>query len=186
GFFDEPQMRVDGPPFDTATAMKAATDTDTLAWYKGDKTPGGERDSYKIYASKNSVLKVGTRADEEPMRDFMKYMSVMVAESFDPNSAESNAHYGALKTLVTSGLSDTNDKTSILELSTELGYKEKHLENLKTRNSSRVNMSENILSDVEDANIYEVSAKLLSYKTQLEMSYKTTAILSQVHLINFI
>lgn len=188
GFFGEPPMRIAGvgPTFEGATAMVAGTDADTLSWYNGDKTPGGARSSYKIFASKNSSLEVGTRADEEPMRNFMRNMALMVAEDFDPNSAESNAHYGALKQRVATGLSDNNTKTGLLDLSTELGYKEKHLENLSVRNSSRVNLSLNILSDVEEADTYEVSAQLLALNTQLEMSYKATSILDRVHLINFI
>ncbi len=187
GFFGNPPKRVDPTPsLAGATALKNGTDADTLSWYKGDKTPGAERDSFKIYASKGSVLKVGVRADEQPIRDFVQNMALMVAESFDPSSKESNAHYAALKTRITAGLSDDNSKTSILELSSELGYKEKHLENLKTRNKSRVHMSENILTDTERADTYEVSAKLLSVKTQLEMSYKTTSLLSQTHLINYL
>lgn len=184
-FFGEPPQRVDGPPFDTATAMKTGTITDTMSWYNGDKTPGAARDSYKIFASKNSTLSVGVRADEEPMRDFIKNMAIMVAETFDPDSAESNAHYGALKTRLTAGLSDNTSKVGILDLSTELGYKEKHLDNLSIRNASRVYMSENVLSDIEESDTYEVSAQLMALNTQLEISYKTTSILSQVHLVNF-
>lgn len=186
GFFGEPPKRVDGPPFETATAIVDGTDANTLSWYKGDKTPDGARDSYKIYGSKNSVLSAGARADEAPIKNFVKNLSMMVAESFDPTSAESNAHYGALKSRVTVAMLDTNDSTSLLELSTELGYKEKHLENLTTRNTSRVNLSKNILSDVESSDTYEVSAKILTLKTQLEMAYKTTSLLSQTHLINFL
>ena len=186
GFFANPPLRVDGGPFDTATAMKNGTDADTMSWYNGDKTPGAERDSYKVFASKNSVLKVGTRADEEPLREFVKNLAMMVAETFDPTSQESNAHYAALKTRITHGLADDNIKVGILDLSTELGYKEKHLENLSVRNTSRVFLSENILADVEQADTYEVSAKILTVNTQLEMSYKVTSLLSQTHLINFI
>lgn len=186
GFFAEPPQRVDGPPFDTAVAMMNGTDADTMSWYNGDKAPGGARSSYKVFASKNSVLEVGTRADEEPLREFVKNLSMMVASTFDPTSDESNEHYAGLKTRITKGLSDDNLKVGILDLSTELGYKEKHLENLSVRNTSRVFLSQNILADVEMSDTYEVSAMILTLNTQLEMSYKTTSLLSQTHLINFI
>ncbi|MGL1922162.1 MAG: flagellin [Hyphomicrobiales bacterium] len=186
GFFAHPPVRVDGTPLETAVAVKDGTTADTMSWYNGDLDTTNARDSFKVHASKFTTLSIGTRADEEPLRNFVKNMALMVAEEFDPSSAESNAHYGALKTRITAGLSDNNTKTSVLELATELGYKEKHLENLNVRNTSRVQLSLNIISDVEDSDTYEVSAQLLELKTQLEMSYKTTSLLSQVHLINFI
>lgn len=185
-FFEDPPQRVDGPPFDTAVAKVDGTDADTLSWYNGDDTVGTERDSYKVFASKNSTLSVGVRADEDTLKDIVKNLALMSAESFDPDSEESNEHYVALKSRVIEGLSDDNSETSTLELATELGYKENHLGNLSERNTTRINLSENILADVEGIDTYEVSAKILSLNTQLEMSYKVTSMLSEMHLINFI
>lgn len=185
GFFGEPPTRV-GAGGATATTIVNGTSTDTLSWYNGDTTSGTARSSVKIFASKNSILEVGVRADEEPMRNFVKNMALMVAESFDPESEESNAHYGALKSRVALGLADNNTKMGLLDLSTELGYKEKHLQNLSARNATRIHLSQNVLSDVEESDTYEISAQILSLNTQLEMSYKATSILSKIHLVNFI
>src|SRR5690606_16780667 len=33
---DNPPQRVDGPPFETATAMRNGTPDDTVFWYRGD------------------------------------------------------------------------------------------------------------------------------------------------------
>lgn len=186
GFFTDKPQRVDGPPFDTATAMKAGTESDTLAWYKGDKTIGTERSSFKVFASKNSAVEINTRANEEPLRELVKSLAMMVAEKFDPTSKTSDAHYGALKTRVTVGLSDDNIKTSVLDLSTELGYKEKYLDDLRIRNTARINISEDIIADAEGVDVQDVSAKILALNTQLETSHRVTSMLSKSHLVNFL
>ena len=36
---NNPPQRVDGPPFDTATAMIDGTPANTVAWYTGDDPP---------------------------------------------------------------------------------------------------------------------------------------------------
>ncbi|MBL1421142.1 MAG: hypothetical protein COC24_011595 [Alphaproteobacteria bacterium] len=185
-FFSDNPKRVDGPPFDRATAMKAGTDLDTMAWYKGDKTIGTERSSHKVYASKHSAVEVNTRANEEPLRELVKNLSMMVAEKFDPASKASDAHYAALKMRITAGLSDDSTKTSVLDLSTELGYKQKYLADLSMRNNSRIAISEDILFAAEGVDVQDVSAKILALNTQLETSHRVTSMLSKSHLVNFL
>jgi len=52
----EPQ-RVDGPPFDSATALRDATAADTVYWYKGDRGPGSARDSSPCWRVKPSAMR---------------------------------------------------------------------------------------------------------------------------------
>ena len=44
-FYDSanPPQRVDGPPFDSATALRDGTTADTVFWYQGDNEPGSAR-----------------------------------------------------------------------------------------------------------------------------------------------
>ena len=37
-----PPLRVDGPPFNTATGLVAGTPANTVSWYMGDNVPGND------------------------------------------------------------------------------------------------------------------------------------------------
>ncbi len=64
-FFNEqgvPVLRVDGPPFDTATAMVAATPADTVSWYGGETQGIRASDLGRLYLSTTGATTTLTEA----------------------------------------------------------------------------------------------------------------------------
>ncbi len=62
-------QRVNGSPPETATSLRDATDTDTVAWYKGDNSPGDPREDALAKVDKTITVAYGMRANEFGLRD---------------------------------------------------------------------------------------------------------------------
>lgn len=179
-------QRVAGPPFDTATALTDGTPANTVFWYKGDTGPGSARETAIARVDDDFTVAFGTRANEAPLRDTIATLAVLASETFDPQSADTEERYDALRQRAGTRFSFTEGKPSIEDLIGELGFRQSTLD--KTR--ERLEASQVVLSDfqanAEHADVYEVSAKILALQTQLEASYRTTSILSQLSLVNFL
>ena len=67
-FFDtdasNPPQRVDGPPFDTATAMIDGTAANTVQWYIGDSGTDDPRSTAVARADTSLTVSYGSRANE--------------------------------------------------------------------------------------------------------------------------
>ncbi len=181
-----PPQRVDGPPFDTATALVDGTTTNTTFWYQGDAGPGNARDSAVARVDDNQSISYGVRANESAIVDTIAALAVLAAETLDPNAAETVDRYAALRDRAADRLSFPNGQQSLDDLVGELGFRQSALEQAKQRHDDTQVVLADFLADAEDADVYEVSAQILQLQTQLEASYRTTSILARLSLVNFL
>ena len=56
----------------------------------------------------------------------------------------------------------------------------------KERHVTHSNLLQTMVDDVQNADIYEVSAKLLDLQTRLQATYQTIGTLQGISLVNFI
>jgi hypothetical protein len=186
-FYDSanPPQRIDGPPFDTAVALRDGTSADTIFWYKGDNEPGPARNSAIAHVDDNLNIAYGTRANEEPLAMVISKLAVLAGETFDGTVADDEARYFALTDRVATDL-NFNNKVSVDDLVTELGFKQRTLPDAHDRHSATQQVSLSLLQEREGTDDYEVSAKILRLQTQIAASFETTSLLSQLSLVNFI
>ena len=102
------------------------------------------------------------------------------------SSDRDNARFGAfadrLKTLV----KPPEGRQSIEEISTELSLAASRIESQKSHNGATREVLQDAIGEIEDANVEEVAAKLLTLQTQLQASYQTTSMLSKMSLVNYL
>ncbi len=181
-----PPQRVNGPPFDTATALTDGTTTDTIFWYQGDTGPGGARDSAVARVDDSQSISYGVRANEGAIVDTIAALAVLAAETLDPNAAETIDRYAALQDRAGDRLSFPNGRQSLDDLVGELGFRQNSLEQAKQRHDDSQVVLADFLANAENVDVYEASAQILQLQTQLEASYRTTSILAQLSLVNFL
>ena len=180
----EVPKRVDGPPFDTATALKSATKTDTVFWYTGDMS-GDARQSVLARIDDGYTLAYGTRANEQPLRDGLKNMAVLAVETFDAGDEREQTRYEAMKQRVGDGL-DFKNRATVTGMQAELGLKQGSLESVKTTHEQALGIANELLASREDADMYETGIRLMHLQTLLQASYQTTASLSRLTLVNYL
>lgn len=189
-FFDydsttSPQ-RVDGPPFDSATGLVDGTTADTVHWYQGDNGPGSARDTALVKADTGLTVSYGNRASEEPFVTTVKNLALLAAEHFDPADPDTNERYLELRDRTGKALGYLDGVQSIEDVIGELGFKSDTLNKTAERHASSRNIALTFLSDIEQADPYEVSAQLLQIQTQLDASYQVTSMLANLSLVNYL
>jgi flagellin-like hook-associated protein FlgL len=186
-FFDNtPPQRVDGPPFASASALRDGTDSDTITWYNGEVSATPARDSVIAKVDDNIVVGYGMRANEDAFRDVMKNMAMLATETFSSGDENAHARYDAIKYRTADGLNFPADAQSVDNIIVEISTAQVAMNNADERHSSMGQLLTATVEDIENADVYEVSAQLLQLQTQLEASYQVTANLSKLSLVNFI
>jgi len=186
-FFGNPPQRVDGPPFDTATAQIDGTEADTVYWYTGDTDPTADaRDSSIAKVDDNMYVSYGARADEEAFTVMMKNLAVLAVESYDDTVATEQNRYAATTSRVTTNMSYANGEQSIESVYQEIITVQYVADQADQRHTATSATAEDILAGVEGVDTNEIAVSLLTLQTRLEASYSVTAMLSQLNLTNYL
>jgi flagellar hook-associated protein 3 FlgL len=178
-------MRVDGPPYDTATALIPGTTADTIFWYKGEDSTD-PRHTITAKVGESTTVAYGVQANEYGLVNLVQSLAAMSIQVFtesDPTSAE---RYSSMISRNTERLAESGDTTgSIAVISVELGLAKSTAGTINERHTDQKAQLNNMVQDLEQAPTEEVAMELLALKTRLEASYQTTAMLSQLSLINY-
>lgn len=186
-YFDaNPPQRVDGPPFETATAQRDGTAGDTVFWYPGEAATGPARSSVLAKTDDSVMVAYGARADEAAFRNTLKSLAALSVQAIDPADPAAGAHNQAVRARAGSALATPPGTQSIDDIVVELGVAKTALGRAEERHKASETVLTGYLGDAEGVDIYEVSAQILALRTRLEASLQVTANLSQLSLVNFI
>lgn len=181
-----PPVRVDGPPFDTATATIAGTTANTIVWYQGDDSATPAREGALARIDDQLVVAYGTRADEQAVRHTLTYLGAISALTFNVSDPTAEDRYQALSQRAASGLAFPPSVQSFADITTELATVQRTLEAADERHNISKVLGERLISEREDADMEEVGASILTLQTRLQASFETTSIITQLSLVNFI
>ena len=187
GSLSSPPLRVPGPPYDTATAAPAAgTAANTVIWYQGDDGSDPARSTSTVQVDKGQTVGTGARANEEAFRVGLAQFAVMAIETFPAGDANSQARYEAMTSRVSEKLGFGGSVQKPAEIITEFGSAQTALSRAKERHDSTKNYLTTTLAGVENVTTEEVAVQILALQTQLQASYQTTSLLSQLSLTNYL
>lgn len=181
-----PPQRVVGPPYDTATALTDGTNADTVQWYIGEDSATSARTSVSARIDPALAVNYGIRANEDGLRSALQNIAVFAAASFDPNDTNSSDAYTALGTRVGAALDPGPNQQKITDISAEIASAQQAFDAAKTRHRQTSDMLTDLVQSVEGVSEEEVGAQILSLQTMLQASLQTTAMLSQMSLVNFL
>ena len=169
-----------------ATAVDNTGAKATLIWYRGDDaaTPSA-RDTAPLRVDASQVVGTGARANEPAIRTFLAQMSVL-AEARFTNAPAERERYEVLTGKLRDNLSPPYGEPRLDEIATDFGAALATLEGAKERHRTAANMLQDTLDRVEQASTEETGAAMLNLQTRLQASYQTTAMLSQLSLVNYL
>lgn len=189
-FFDfddaTPPQRVDGPPFDSATGLVDGTSANTVFWYQGEEAADDPRVSQTVKVDDYIHVEYGARANEEAFRTALKNLAVASYDSYSSADENAQLRYDAVRHRVTANLSDQPPRQNIDHILAEVSSANAVIASTKERHQSHGNLLQQMVDDVQNVDIYEVSAQLLDLQTRLSATYQTMASLQQLSLVNFI
>ena len=180
--------RVDGPPYDSATAMIAADPADTVIWYTGSESATSPRQTVRGRVDETTFVNYGVQANEEGLAALVSSLAAMAVETYPSSDPDANARYNAMAQGQLTRLSESNNSKpgSIEVIALELGVARSTVGNASERHKAYANQLETLLAEIEQAPLEEVAAELLMLQTRLQASYQTTANISQLTLVNYL
>ncbi len=180
-------QRVDGPPFDSATALIAATSADTITWYEGSSSADPRKSVVARIADKANVG-YGVEGNEKGFLELMRSVASVAVETFSLGDSTAGARYDALTDRQTDRLAENNNNRpgSIEVIAMELGVVRNTMGSYNDLNNGYINQVETVISGLEDAPIEEVAMRIQSLQVRLQASYQTMSIVSQLSMVNFI
>src|SRR6185312_13821292 len=188
-FFDtdaaNPAQRVDGPPFDSATALRDATATDTVKWYTGDDATDDPLNTMTARVDDSITVKYGIRGNEEALRNVVKNFATLAAVSFSASDPNTQNRYTSLATRVGNSLAPNSTTQQISAIQTQIAGANLAAGAAQTRINDKKPILQGVLDGIENADPNETGVKLLALQTQIQASLQTTSMLSKLTLVNF-
>lgn len=185
-FNSSPPLRVNGPPFDTATTLVAGTPANTVTWYTGETGTDPARGTAVARIDQSITVQYGARANEQALRYQVQIIAAYAAvttSSTDPNARE---QVQALNERASANLAPQFGQQSIQDIQSEWAGAQGAMDAAKDRQTITTTMTQTMLDGVEGVDNEEVIAKILALQTNLQASYQVTSMLYQTTLVKFI
>jgi flagellar hook-associated protein 3 FlgL len=181
-----PPQRVDGPPFDTATALIDGTAANTVAWYTGDNGTDDPRSTALARADQALTVSYGVRANEDALRVAVQSLAVFAATEFSGSDPNGQAQYAALRQRIGGALVGTANEQKVSDIGGQLAGAQIALKNAKDRHDQTNTTLQNLLQSVEGAPTEQVAAQILSLQTSLQATLQTTAMLLKTSILQYL
>lgn len=181
-----PPQRVDGPPFETATAMRDGTEADSVFWYRGDGSSGDPRQTSVARVDDTIQVAHGARANEGGLRTVVMTAAVFASMTFSEGDPDGRDRYFAMARRVGTELDAQSGLKRIEALQTDLAGAQLSAEAAKERLTEKKASLQGVIDEIENVLPEEVGVTLLAMTTRLQATLQTTAMLSQFNLLNFI
>lgn len=180
-------MRVDGPPFDTATGLVAGTNANTMLWYTGEDSTD-PRNTVTARVGEGTTVGYGVQANEMGFVNLIQTLAAVAVQDFPDSDPTSEARYTSMMSRNASRLADTRDNNpgSLAAITVELGLAQSTTGAVAERHTAHSAQLGNMLEQIEVAPTESIAMEILALKTRLEASYQTTALLSQLSLVNYL
>lgn len=182
----QPPMRVGGPPFNTATTLVAGTATDTVTWYTGEMGADPARGTAVAKVDDALSVAYGARANEQAIRSTIANIAVYAVTTFSASDPNAQDRFKQVGQRVGSALAVPNGQQKIQDIQVELAFAQTTMKDATQRQQQRKTMLENLLQDIEQAPLDEVSAQILALQTRLQASLQTTSLLYQLSIVNYL
>ncbi len=185
-FFNGTPQRVDGPPFDSATALVAGTAANTVSWYTGENGSDPARATATARVDTSITVSYGLRANEEGIRRTVQNIAVLAAVTFTPGDPNADAQSAGLRSRVAGNLVASSGVQSIQDIETELAGTQQAVKAADDRHLQAKSTLAGMLEQIETVPPEQVAVEIIALQTRLQASMQTTSMLYQISLVNYL
>jgi hypothetical protein len=179
-------LRVNGPPFATATNLVGGTSANTVSWYTGEIGTDSPRGTAIARIDQSITVQYGARANEQALRYQLQNIAVYAAVTTNAANPNSKAQVNALQQRVSANLAPQTGQQSIQDMQAEFAGAQSAIKASTDRQTQLKGMAQTMLDQIEGINQDEVATKILALQTSLQASYQTTSMLYQTTLTKFL
>ncbi len=181
-----PPQRVNGPPFDTATALIAGTDADTVRWYTGEAGTIPARATATTRIDAAITVSHGMRANEEALRRPIADLAVFAAMTFSTSDPNGGDRYAALTDRLYANLNTKDGVQKISDMQVDIAGAQTAMAAANDRHTQTTAALDNYLYNVENVPAEQVGMQILALHTSMQASLQTTALLANLSLVNYL
>ena len=181
----QPPLRVNGPPFSTATSLVNGS-ANTVAWYTGNSGPGSPRSTSTVQIDGSQSVQFGAQANEQAIRQQVQQIAVYAAVTASPTGANSAAEISALSERVAANLTPQTGQQTIQDIQTDFANAQTTMQDATARQTQTQTALQSMISSTEGITQDQVASEILQLQNNLQASYQTTAMLSQLSLTKFL
>ena len=185
-FSSSPPLRVDGPPFNTATQLVAGTPSNTVSWYTGESGTDPARGTAVAGIDQSISVQYGARANEQAFVDQLKNIAVYAAVTTNASNPNANGQLTALNSRIVDNLAVHPGAQSIQDVQADFAGAQQAIATAKDRQTQTGSIAQSMLDSIQGVNDDEVATKIMALQTSLQASYQTTASLYQMSLLKFL
>jgi len=181
----QPPLRVSGSPLGSAKSLVNGS-ASTVQWYTGNSGPGSARASSTVRIDSSQVVQFGAQANEQAIRQALQSVATYAAVSVSPSGTNSPAEISALSQRVAANLTPQPGQQTISDIQTDFATAQTTMKDAQARQTQTQTALQNLISDTEGIDQNQVASQILQLQTNLQASYQTTAMLSQLSLVKFL
>src|SRR5690606_36363992 len=115
-----PPMRVDGPPFNSATTQVAGSTANTVVWYRGEAGADPARQTASARVDTSISVSYGARANEDAFRNVLSSIAAFASMTFNAADPDGSARYQAIKERVAVNLAPQDGVQKVSDVQAEL------------------------------------------------------------------
>ncbi|MCP4620061.1 MAG: flagellar protein [Bradyrhizobium sp.] len=179
-------LRVNGPPFNTSTALIGGTPANTVSWYTGENGTDPARGTAVARVDQSINVQYGARANEEALRYQLQTIAVYAAVTTNASNPNASAQINALQQRISANLAPQSGQQQIQDMQAEFAGVQTAVKSATDRQTQLKGMAQTMLDSIEGINQDEVATKILALQTALQASYQTTSLLYQTTLTKFL
>jgi len=179
-------LRVNGPPFATATNLIGGTSANTISWYTGEVGTDPARGTAVARIDQSITVQYGARANEQALRYQLQNIAVYCAVTTNSANPNSKGQVNALQQRISANLAPQTGQQSIQDMQAQFAGAQNAIKASTDRQTQLKGMAQTMLDQIEGINQDEVATKILALQTSLQASYQTTSMLYQTTLTKFL
>ena len=179
-------LRVNGPPFATASNLIGGTAANTVSWYTGELGTDSARGTAIARVDQSVTVQYGARANEQALRYQLQNIAVYASVTTNANNPNSKAQVNALQQRISANLAPQSGQQSIQDMQAEFAGAQTAIKSSTDRQTQIKGMAQTMLDSIEGINQDEVATKILALQTSLQASYQTTSMLYQTTLTKYL
>lgn len=181
----QPPLRVSGSPLGSATSLVNGS-SDTVAWYTGNSGPGSARASSTVRVDSSQTVEFGAQANEQAIRQMVQQIAVYAAVTASPTGANSAGQIAALSERIAANLTPQAGQQTISDIQTDFATAQTTMKAAQARQTQTQTALQNLVSNTEGISQDQVASEILQLQNNLQASYQTTAMLSQLTLTKYL
>jgi len=180
-----PPLRVSGSPLGSATSLVNGS-ANTIAWYTGNTGPGSARASSTVRIDTTQTVQFGAQANEQAIRQAIQGIATYAAVTVSPTATNSTGEIGALSDRIAANLTPQAGQQTMQDIQTDFATAQNTMKDATARQTQTQTALQNLISGTEGIDQNQVASEILQLQTNLQASYQTTSMLSQLSLVKFL